>query len=225
MLALRHKIQGYQYHFDLRSKVMSQITHIFVDIGEVLLTNGWDHNSRKNAAKYFKLDWDEMEERHRLAFPTFEEGRLTLEEYLNIAVFFQKRSFSRAQFRQFMFAQSKPYPEMLELMRALKHRYALKIAAVSNEARELNIYRIKKFKLDNFIDSFISSCYLRIRKPDPEIYRLALDITNAKISQVIYIENTPTFVQIAEGLGIESILHTDYESTCVSLAKLGLRHQ
>lgn len=203
---------------------MSQITHIFADIGGVLLTNGWDHNSRKDAAKYFKLDWTDMEERHRLAFATYEEGKLTLEEYLNIAVFFQKRSFSRAQFRQFMFAQSKPYPKMLELIRELKCRYGLKIAALSNEARELNIYRIKKFKLDSFIDTFISSCYVHIRKPDPEIYRLALDITNAKINQVIYIENTPTFVQMAESLGIESILHTDYESTCMSLAKLGLRN-
>ena len=101
---------------------MSRITHIFVDIGGVLLTNGWDHNSRKDAAKYFKLDWADMEERHRLAFATYEEGKLTLEEYLNIAVFFQKRSFSRAQFRRFMFAQSKPYPEMLELMAQLKDR-------------------------------------------------------------------------------------------------------
>lgn len=201
---------------------MSRITHLFLDIGGVLLTNGWDHHSRKRAAKDFKLDWADMEERHRLAFAAYEEGRLTLEEYLNIVIFFQKRLFNRAQFRRFMFAQSKPYPAMLELIAELKDRYKLKIAAVNNEARELNAYRIKQFKLNSFIDSFISSCFVHTRKPDAEIFRLALDITDAKAGQVIYIENTPTFVRIAEGLGIRSILHTDYESTCASLAQLGL---
>ena len=81
---------------------------------------------------------------------------------------------------------------------------------VSNEARELNSYRIRKFKLDGFVDSFISSCFVHVRKPDADIFRLALDIAQAPARQVVYIENTPMFVQVAEGLGIRSILHTDY---------------
>ena len=105
---------------------MSRITHIFMDIGGVLLTNGWDRKFPQRSREIFKLDWADMEERHLLAFPTYELGKLTLEEYLNIAVFFQKRSFSRAQFRRFMFAQSKPYAEMLDLAVQLKARYGLK---------------------------------------------------------------------------------------------------
>ena len=92
------------------------ITTLFLDIGGVLLTNGWDHHARKRAATNFKLDLAEMEDRHHLTFDTYEEGKLTLEEYLGRVVFYQKRPFSRAQFRRFMFAQSKPYPEMIELI-------------------------------------------------------------------------------------------------------------
>jgi putative hydrolase of the HAD superfamily len=136
-------------------------------------------------------------------------------------VFYQKRPFTPAQFRRFMFAQSKPYPEMIGLFARLKARYGLKIAVVSNEAREVNAYRIRKFKLDGFVDSFISSCFVHLRKPDAEIYRLALDISQAPARQVVYVENTPMFVQIAEGLGIRSILHTDYKSTRAKLASLG----
>ncbi len=124
-----------------------------------------------------------------------------------------------------MFAQSKPYPEMIELFAQLKVRYGLKIAVVSNEARELNAYRIRKFKLDRFVDAFISSCFVHIRKPDADIFRLALDIAQAPARQVLYIENTPMFVQIAEGLGIRSILHTDYKSTCAKLASFGLQNE
>jgi putative hydrolase of the HAD superfamily len=200
------------------------ITCVFLDIGGVLLTNGWDHHARKRAAKNFKLDLAEMEGRHQLTFDTYEEGKLTLEEYLGRVVFYQKRPFTRAQFRRFMFAQSKPFPEMIELMAQLKVRHGLKVAVVSNEGRELNAYRIRRFKLDKFVDFFISSCFVHVRKPDADIFRLALDIAQAPARQVVYVENTPMFVQIAEGLGIRSILHTDYRSTCAKLASLGLRN-
>ena len=198
------------------------ITALFVDVGGVLLTDGWDHHARKRAARHFKLQWAEMEERHRLNFDTYEEGKLTLEEYLSRVVFYQKRPFTQAQFRRFLFAQSRPYPEMIELVRKLKSNYGLKIVVVSNEARELNAHRIREFKLNGFVDSFISSCFVHVRKPDADIFRLALDIAQAPARQVVYIENTPMFVQVAEGLGIKSILHTDHRSTRAKLASLGL---
>jgi len=200
------------------------ITTLFLDIGGVLLTDGWSREFRSLAARAFDLDPHELENRHQQAFGTYELGKLSLEEYLNRAVFHQKQSFTRAQFQKFMFAQSKPYPRMIELVRQLKAKYGLKIVVVSNEGRELNAYRIRKFKLDGFVDSFVSSCFVHVRKPDADIFRLALDIAQAPVRQVVYIENTPMFVQIAEGLGIQSILHTDYRSTCAKLAAFGLRN-
>ena len=197
------------------------ITTLFLDIGGVLLTDGWDHHARKRAATKFKLALVELEERHHLTFETYEEGKLTLEEYLGLVVFYQKRPFTRDQFRRFMFAQSKPYPEMIELVCGLKAQYGLKSVVVSNEARELNEYRIGKFKLNRFVDFFISSSFVHVRKPDADIFRLALDIAQVPARKVVYIENTPMFVQIAEGVGIPSILHTDYKSTCARLASLG----
>ena len=200
------------------------ITTLFLDIGGVLLTDGWDHLARRRAAKHFKLNWAEMEERHSLNFNIYEEDKLTLEEYLGWVVFYQKRPFTRAQFRRFMFAQSKPYPEMIELVAQLKVRHGLKIAVVSNEARELNDYRIRKFKLGGFVDFFVSSCYVHVSKPDADMFRLALDIAQAPVRQIVYIDNTPMFVQIAEGMGIRSIVHVDYRITCAKLAALGLQN-
>jgi putative hydrolase of the HAD superfamily len=196
---------------------------LFLDIGGVLLTNGWDHHARKRAATNFNLEWAEMEDRHHLTFDTYEEGKLTLDEYLGRVVFYQKRPFTRAEFRRFMFAQSKPYPEMIALVRAIKTTYNVKTVVVSNEGRELNSYRIRKFSLDGFVDSFVSSCFVHVRKPDEDIFRFALDIAQAQAGQVVYIENTPMFVQIAERMGIRSILHTDYPSTRAKLAAIGLR--
>jgi putative hydrolase of the HAD superfamily len=205
-------------------KRSSPVTALFLDVGGVLLTDGWDHHARKRAATHFKLELAGMENRHHLTFETYEEGKLTLEEYLGRVVFYQKRPFTQAQFRRFMFAQSKPYPEMIELIRQLKAKYGLKIVVVSNEARELNAYRIRKFKLAGFVDAFVSSSFVHVRKPDADIFRLALDIAQVPARQVVYIEDTPMFVQVAEGLGIQSILHTDYRSTRAKLAAVGLQN-
>jgi putative hydrolase of the HAD superfamily len=200
------------------------VTTLFLDVGGVLLTDGWDHHARKRAAMKFKLELAELEDRHHLTFDTYEEGKLTLEEYLDRVVFYEERPFTQAQFREFIFAQSKPFPKMIELVRRLKARYGLRIVVVNNEARELNSHRIRKFKLDAFVDSFISSCFVHVRKPDADIFRFALDIAQTPARKVVYIENTPMFVQIAEGLGIRSILHTDYVSTCAKLASFGLQN-
>ena len=203
-------------------KKATGITCVFLDIGGVLLTDGWDHLARRRAAKNFKLEWAEMESRHQLVFEIFEEGKITMEEYLSLVVFHQKRSFTRNQFRSYMFAQSKPFPEMIELVAKLKLNLRLKIAIVSNEARELNAYRIDKFGLDRLVDCFISSCFVHIRKPNADIFRMALDIAQVKPAQAVFIDNTPMFVQIAEGLGIQGILHTDCKSTQTKLSHLGL---
>jgi putative hydrolase of the HAD superfamily len=157
-----------------------------------------------------------------LNFETHEEDKITFREYLDRVIFWTKRPFTRAEFRQFMFAQSKPVPGMIDLVRRLKAEYKLKLIVVSNEARGLNAHRIRQFNLDGFVDAFISSCFVELRKPDAGIYRLALDIAQVPARQIVYLENTPLFVQVAESLGIRSILHTDYKSTRAKLASFGL---
>jgi len=198
------------------------VTTLFVDVGEVLLTNGWDHHARRRAATRFELDWADMEERHRLVFETHEEAKLTFEEYLGWVVFYQKRPFTRSQFRDFWFDQSKPHPKMIELITQPKLKHSLKVVVVSNGSRAVNAYRIRKFKLDRLVDTFISSCFVGMRKPDSDIFRLALDLAQAKPSQVIFIDNSAMFVQVAEAPGIRGVLHADYTSTCETLASFGL---
>jgi putative hydrolase of the HAD superfamily len=203
-------------------KKATEITCLFLDIGGVLLTDGWNVDARKRAAADFNLDFAEMEDRHQLLFSVYEEGRLSLEEYLCRTVFFENRPFMQDQFKEFMFAQSIANTEMIQLICTLKTKYKLKTVVVSNEARELNAYRIKKFNLDGFVDAFVSSCFVGIRKPDPEIFRLALDLSQVPVEQIIYLENTAMHVEIAASLGIQGIWHTDHGSTRAKLEALGL---
>ena len=200
----------------------TRITHLFLDIGGVLLTNGWDRRMRRDAAQIFGLDLDDLNDRHKMSFDTYEQGKLSLDTYLNQVVFYKERPFSREAFKEFMFAQSQPKVDMINLVSALKWKYRLRVAAISNEGRELTVHRIKKFTMTAFIDFFVSSCFVHFRKPDADMYHIALDISQADPARSVYIDDRALFVEIAQSLGLIGILHQGFASTRQALRDLGL---
>lgn len=202
---------------------MKTPTILFLDIGNVLLTNGWDHHLRSVAAQTFGLNIKELNERHHLTYDTYEEGKLSLDTYLDRVVFYEKRPFTKEEFKAFIFEHTQPYQEMIDYIGSLKERYSLKVVAVSNEGRELMQYRIEHFKLHTLFDFFICSSFVHMRKPDLDFYRLALDVAQAQPDEVVYIDDRPMFVQIAEGLGIKGVVHQGIHSTTEALQKYGLK--
>lgn len=195
---------------------------VLVDIGGVLLSNSWDQDARQRAANHFSLDLTELNKRHYLNCDIYEIGKMTLFDYLNRVVFYQKRLFSHAQFQDFMFKQSTTIPDMMKLMIELKHKYGLKLVAFSNEGREINSYRIRHFKLDNIFDFFVSSCFVKMRKPDVDIFQMALDQVQTPVSKMLVIDSTSLFTEIARSRGMQAIHHLDYSTTSTQLAALGL---
>ncbi len=200
----------------------TRITTLFLDIGGVLLTNGWDHHSRQAAVQKFDLDYEELNERHHLTFDTYEEGKITLDEYLDRIVFYEERPFSRDEFRGFMYSRSQPLQDMFDFTRALISKHSLRTVAVSNEGKELNEYRIATFDLTSLISAFISSCYVHLRKPDVDMFHMALNIAHASPDQVVYLDDRPMFVEVASSLGINGIRHIDLTTTRSRLADFGL---
>jgi putative hydrolase of the HAD superfamily len=197
------------------------IKTLFTDVGGVLLTNGWDSSGRVEAAKKFNLDLKEMDARHHLTFDTYEVGKITLEEYLQRTVFYQPRDFTVADFMNFMYNLSQPYPEMLDLVRKVKAT-GRNIVVVSNEGRELTEYRIKTFKMTEFADFFVSSCFVHFRKPDRDIFQMAIDLAQANPAESAYLDDRAMFVEVAASLGLNAIRHTSLESTKAALADLGI---
>ncbi len=201
---------------------MTAITTLFLDIGGVLLTNGWDRQARQQAADVFHLDYSDVEERHHLTYDTYEEGKLSLDDYLQRVIFCQPRPFTAGEFKSYMLSRSEPVPEMISLINSIKSRYHLKTIAVSNEGREINAYRIRTFGLGQLIDTFVSSCFVHYRKPDLDIYRIALDVSQSNPAEVAYIDDRPLFVEVANSLGIRGIQHVDVSTTREKLGQLGL---
>lgn len=196
---------------------------LLLDIGGVLLTDGWETRSREKAAVHFSLDPDEFNLRHRNVFDAYESGKISLDEYLKLVVFYQDRSFSPDEFKSFMMNESKPFPEMIKFITDLKQANSLPIAAVNNEPLELNEYRIKTYGLKQIFDVFVSSCYVNLRKPDPKIYTLALNMMQSKAEETLYIDDRKVYTELAAQLGIKVIHHTGISSTREQLEWYGLK--
>ena len=195
--------------------MQSSIRILFFDIGGVLLSNGWGHESRQKAARKFGFDYEEMNYLHDFIFNVYEIGRISLDEYLDTTLFYQPRSFTREELKEFMFSQSIEQPGMLGWLLEWKKKKngAVRIISLNNEGKELNQYRIKKFGLSNLFDAFVSSCEVGMRKPDPGIFQLALGIAQADPEECLYFDDRFMLVEAAKKLGIQARQHKDFEST------------
>ena len=188
----------------------------------MLLTNGWDTPARRAAAEKFHFDWQQHDARHQPLFPEYERGRLTLDEYLSETVFFQQRDFTTDEFKQFMNACSRELPESRAVADHLARSQNYLMAALNNEGRELNEFRISAFDLPRTLSLFFSSCYVGLRKPDPAIYRLALDVSQRCGSQGIFIDDRPENVEGARQAGLNGIRFESASQLVAELAKFGV---
>jgi len=199
---------------------VQKIRALFWDVGGVLLTNAWDHEERDQAVERFLLSKTEFEERHKELAPLFEEGKLTFDDYLDRVIFYQPRTFSREEFKQFIFSLSKPKAQSLELARALSAKYFM--GTINNESRELNEYRIRNFGLAEYFDVFVSSCYVGLRKPDQRIYKLALELTQHAPQECCFIDDRPPNVEGAAKAGFATVLMKDPQQLRRDLQALGV---
>lgn len=185
------------------------------------MTNGWDEGARQRAIAKFGLDHKEMDARHKLSFDTYELGKMSLDEYLDNVIFHRPREFSKDDFISFMLSQSQALDGSLEYFSELKKRYGFKIIAVSNEARDLNDFRIRKFELHNLFDAFISSCYIALRKPDASMYRMACDISQTAAEEALYVDDQLMYIEVACALGIPSLHYQSLEQAKKFMEELG----
>jgi len=200
---------------------MAEIRALFWDVGGVLLSNAWDHEERDLAVEHFQLDKSEFESRHQELLTAFEEGRLALDQYLERVIFFKPRPFSPEDFKRFIFSLSKPKTQALEFARSLSGKYLM--GTINNESRELNQYRIETFRLIQIFDLFVSSCFVALRKPDPRIYRQALDLTQHPADECCFLDDRLVNIEAAASVGMQTVLVKNSDQLQRDLQNLGVR--
>ena len=183
---------------------MTEPPTLFFDLGGVLLTNGWDTASRRKAAETFGLDFPEFQTRHEMLKTAFETGRLSLDHYVNKAVFHRPRPFTAHEFKTFMFGQSQLLGDTLDFVRALAATGQYRLYTLNNESRELHEHRVKAFGLHQVFRGFLASCYLGQVKPNEDIYLNALGIAATHRDQAVFIDDRELNVEPALALGLNA---------------------
>ena len=197
------------------------IKTVFFDIGGVILTNGWDRHQRRVTADEFGLDYEEFQDRHDFVAHDFETGQMDLQEYLTRTVFYRDREFSRAAYTASVFAHSQELPGSLQLLDDLVAT-GLQLASLNNESREINEHRIHTFGLNQRMSFFLSSCYLGVKKPEQAIYELALQITQRRPEECVFIDDRELNLECASDLGIDGVLFHDVSQLRDDLATRGV---
>jgi len=200
-----------------------RITTFLFDLGGVLLTNAWDHVEREQALRHFQLDVDEFNPRHEAIVERFERGDVSLDEYLDRTVFYSPRNFTREDFKQVMYSLSRPHEDSLRVARYLAASGRYLMATINNESAELNRYRIDTFHLRDVFKLFVSSCYVRLRKPDSAIYQLAVDLTQKKPEECCFIDDRTENLEPAASLGMKTIQMQSAAQLRQQLEDLGVK--
>ncbi len=201
---------------------MPVIRAIFWDVGGVLLTNAWDHAERTASLEHFHLDEEEFHDRHEMVVSSFERGEITLDEYLDRTVLYRTRPFTREAFKNYMFSLSQPFPDVLNFARSLAGTGKYFMGTINNESRELNLYRIETYGLKNIFRLFVSSCFVGLRKPERDIYRLALETTQRSPEECCFIDDRALNLECAAKLGMHTIEMQTLEDLRGDLEKLGV---
>ncbi len=186
------------------------------------MTNAWDRTQRTAAIEHFRLDEEEFHDRHEMLVSSFERGKITLDEYLDRTIFYRTRPFTREAFRDFMFALSQPFAEVLEFAQSLADSGKYFMGTINNESRELNLDRIEKCGMRKIFGVFVSSCFVGLRKPEQDIYRLALEITQIAPEESCFIDDRALNLESAAHLGMHTINMQTIEQLKGDLEKLGV---
>ncbi|MGI8958995.1 MAG: HAD-IA family hydrolase [Bryobacteraceae bacterium] len=201
---------------------LSKFHILYSDVGGVLGTNGWDTRLRQKIVAHFKIEFDEIEGRHHLVFDSYERGHMGFEDYLRAVFFDVPRAFTIEELREYTFNESLAWPENIDLLKRTKVSNGLKLALISNEGRGLTEHRVRKFHLRELADFMIFSHCVGYRKPDREIWRLALHLAQAAPHESIYLDDRKMFVDIAADMGFTAVHYVSVEDTGQRLRELGL---
>lgn len=187
---------------------------LFLDIGGVLLTNGWSHEARQKAATQFGFDYTKMNTYHEMIFDIYEQGSVPLDYYLDTILFYEPQPFTKEAFVSFMLQQSQELPQTLQwLLEWKKNNPELRIISINNEPKELHEYRVKTFGLRRLFDAFVCSCDVGLRKPDPAIYKLALSVAGVRAEECLYVDDREALVRAGRWAGLPAWQHKTFEET------------
>jgi 2-haloacid dehalogenase len=111
--------------------------------------------------------------------------------------------------------------ETVEVLREVKQT-GMSVYALTNWSAETFPVARKKFDFLNWFDGIVVSGEVRLKKPDPAIFRLLLEKYQIDAGQTIYIDDVEENIVAADRFGFRTIHFQNAAQLRASLRELGL---
>lgn len=201
-----------------------KISLLLFDLGNVLTSNDWHVKNQvleKAFATIFHTTVEDLERGFQAAWDKFEMGHIDEDQFWNLLL----RTAGLAdpdveQAKQLWRQHQKVDPQMLNLIQTLRLKY--KIGILSNIPKEWLAFKMHTLKLIHYVDSVTDSSSVGIAKPNPKIYKVALDRNHAQPEETVFIDDKERNLIPARQLGMQTILFTDFEGYKKSLQEMGV---
>lgn len=192
----------------------------------MILTNGWDRTQRSRVLEPLGVDLQAYEIAHERENWFWERGLMSAREFFRRTVFEPNPQLTLSFYdlwQQVCGQSALAYPETFALLQQLRGLPELRLATLNNESRELNEYRLDAFGLRGCFDFFLCSGYLGAMKPDPPIFRTAVEISGRPAGTSLFVDDKEENCTAARHAGMQSIQFTSAAELRTELRGLGIQ--
>ncbi|MFH1846942.1 MAG: HAD family phosphatase [Candidatus Omnitrophota bacterium] len=203
----------------------NEIKAILFDLGNVLikidpekLVQGLSEYGSVNANEvidYF-MDSDNMKK--------YTEGKLTSSYFYTRTCRFFKLKIKFREFYRIWNSIFHAYPEMEEIIRAIKKKYPdIKLVLVSNTNESHYEFIKENYNVIQLMDECVVSHEVKKQKPHANIFKQALKIAGSIPKHTFYVDDRLDLIDAARTMGIRAFQFTDHEAFLKDLARLGIQ--
>jgi putative hydrolase of the HAD superfamily len=112
-------------------------------------------------------------------------------------------------------------PDTVWMLQRLRKRYKL-MALTNTNVLHLEYIRTQMPSL-TVLDHWVASCDVGLRKPDQEIYRLALTRAGVRANSAVYVDDRPEMVEAGRQAGLTAIRFEHHRQLEQDLQSVGLQ--
>jgi len=206
---------GKQYK---KKRQRSEPGTIFFDVGGVLLIDFIDDKINDLAQKYGREPALLLAARKQLR-PLADQGRISDNEFWE--AIFKKAAIRPTEEDREVDSYMEEIEGVRDIAEKLKRR-SYHLAILSNDSREMFMKRRQRFALDRLFENIILSAEHGFIKPYPEIYRVALEITDTPPEKALLIDDRQENIKTAQELGMQGILFINAVRLREELNHLGI---
>lgn len=203
----------------------SRFTTILFDQGEVILTNDWNFECPEKDELFYShyhLTESQFNLSRKKYIQSLFTGKITERNYWISTLTDAQASSFDPDFAINLAQKYQTYKLDMEALIQQLYSLGYTLGIISTTHHEMIAYKRRRFNLDRYFKSIITSCDTGLVKPDPRIYQVALKTMKVEPEDCVFIDDTFKNVTAGAKLGIKSIQFFNCYQLRNELAQLGI---